>query len=248
VTSRPAAAQHLRDLARLRRVRDRIDREYAQPLDVEALARGAHMSAGHFSRQSRLAYGESPLPPARRPGRIPGLLSRPPGGGPPSLAGWARLRRTTNGEIAIRGDRAVDFRTSRSSLSQTIPTRPTTSGVTMTGPSTQGIKTVLHPVSDLATAKEVYAALLGVPPQTDESYYVGFESAGQHIGLVPGGGPQGMTSPVAYWHVPDLEAKLAEVTAAGATVKEPAHDVGGGRLVATVTDPDGNVLGLLQDR
>jgi len=60
VTSTPAAAQHLRDLALLRRVRDRIDREYAQPLDVEALARGAHMSAGHLSRQFRIAYGESP--------------------------------------------------------------------------------------------------------------------------------------------------------------------------------------------
>jgi AraC-like DNA-binding protein len=60
VTSRPASAQRLCDLARLRRVRDRIDREYAQPLDVEALARGAHMSAGHLSREFRLAYGESP--------------------------------------------------------------------------------------------------------------------------------------------------------------------------------------------
>jgi len=60
VTSRPAAAQHLRDLARLRRVRDRIDREYAQPLDVEALARGEHMSAGHLSREFRRAFGESP--------------------------------------------------------------------------------------------------------------------------------------------------------------------------------------------
>ncbi len=60
VTSNPAVAQHLRDLARLRRVRDRIDREYAQPLDVEELARGAHMSAGHLSREFRLAYGESP--------------------------------------------------------------------------------------------------------------------------------------------------------------------------------------------
>jgi AraC-like DNA-binding protein len=60
VTSSPVAAQHLRDLAWLRRVRDRIDREYAQPLDVEALARGAHMSAGHFSREFRRAYGESP--------------------------------------------------------------------------------------------------------------------------------------------------------------------------------------------
>jgi len=60
MNSRPAAAQHLRDLARLRRVRDRIDREYAQPLDVEALARGVHMSAGHLSRQFKLAFGESP--------------------------------------------------------------------------------------------------------------------------------------------------------------------------------------------
>src|ERR1700716_2858580 len=118
----------------------------------------------------------------------------------------------------------------------------------MTDTSTQGIKTVLVPVSDLATAKAVYAALLGVPPQNDESYYVGFEAAGLHIGLLPGGGPQGMISPVPYWHVPDIEAKLAQVSAAGATVKESAHDVGGGRLVATVTDPDGNVLGLLQDR
>jgi predicted enzyme related to lactoylglutathione lyase len=117
----------------------------------------------------------------------------------------------------------------------------------MTGSSTEGIKTVLHPVSDLAAAKEVYTALLGIPPQHDGSYYVGYETEGQHIGLVPDGGPQGMTSPVAYWHVPDIEAKLSEVTAAGATVKEPAHDVGGGRLVATVTDPDGNVLGLLQE-
>ena len=118
----------------------------------------------------------------------------------------------------------------------------------MTDSSTQGIKTVLHPVSDLTAAKEVYAALLGVQPQTDGPYYVGFEAEGQQIGLVPGGGPQGMTSPVAYWHVPDIEAKLAEVTAAGAAVKDPVRDVGGGRLVATVTDPDGNVLGLLQDR
>ena len=110
------------------------------------------------------------------------------------------------------------------------------------------IKTVLHPVSDVAAAKPVYAALLGMQPQHDSSYYVGFDTDDEHIGLVPGGGPQGMTSPVAYWEVPDIEAKLAEVTAAGAIVKESAHDVGGGRLVATFTDPDGNVLGLLQDR
>ncbi|MBD8871387.1 helix-turn-helix transcriptional regulator [Rhodanobacter sp. DHB23] len=60
MSSRPAPAHYLRDLVRLRRVRDRIDREYAQPLDVEALARGVHMSAGHLSRQFKLAFGESP--------------------------------------------------------------------------------------------------------------------------------------------------------------------------------------------
>ena len=118
----------------------------------------------------------------------------------------------------------------------------------MTDTSTDGIKTVLHPVSDVAKAKAVYTALLGVEPQADAPYYVGYDVAGQHIGLVPNGGPQGMTSPVAYWHVADIEAKLAAVTAAGATVTEAAHDVGGGRLVATFTDPDGNVLGVLQDR
>jgi predicted enzyme related to lactoylglutathione lyase len=118
----------------------------------------------------------------------------------------------------------------------------------MSDSTTQGIKTVLHPVTDLEKAKAVYTALLGVPPQSDAPYYVGYEAAGQQIGLVPSGPQQTMTSPVTYWHVPDIEAKLAEVTAAGATLKEPVRDVGGGRLVATFTDPDGNVLGLIQDQ
>ena len=118
----------------------------------------------------------------------------------------------------------------------------------MSSSSPQGITIVLHPVSDLDAAKAVYTALLGIAPQADSSYYVGYDSGGQHIGLVPGGGPQRLASPVAYWQVPDIESKLAEVTAAGATVKDHASDVGGGRLVATVTDPDGNVLGLIQDK
>ncbi len=78
VTSTPAHSQRLRDLALLRRVRDRIDREYAQPLDVEALARGVHMSAGHLSREFKLAYGESPYSylMTRRIERAMALLSR----------------------------------------------------------------------------------------------------------------------------------------------------------------------------
>ncbi|MFE5289830.1 VOC family protein [Nocardia sp. NPDC056611] len=114
--------------------------------------------------------------------------------------------------------------------------------------TTQGIKTVLHPVADLAAAKTVYAALLGLEPQTDSPYYVGFEVEGQHIGLVPAGSPQSPESPVSYWHVADIEAKITALTAAGAAVQQAAREVGGGRLVATVTDPDGNVLGLIQDR
>jgi predicted enzyme related to lactoylglutathione lyase len=117
----------------------------------------------------------------------------------------------------------------------------------MPATATEGITVVLHPVTDLKAATPVYSALLGAEPTAGSEYYVGFDVAGQHIGLVPGGGPEAMTSPVAYWRVADIEAKLAEVTAAGATVKEPARDVGGGRLVATVLDGDGNVLGLLQD-
>src|SRR5258708_4447330 len=172
-------------------------------------------------------------------------------------------RKTTESARASRTPRArerkareepgrgrVHRRTTPSPLSATAHTGrcgPRTSGVRMTDSSPEGIKTVLHPVSALATAKPVYAALLGIEPQADGPYYVGFEAEGQHIGLLPGGGPQGMTSPVAYWHVPDIEAKLAAVIAAGATVKEPARDGGGGRLVATVTDAEGNVLGLLQD-
>jgi AraC-like DNA-binding protein len=78
VTSGPAEADRLRDLALLRRVRDRIDREYAQPLDVEALARGVHVSAGHLSRQFRAAYGESPYAylMTRRVERAMALLRR----------------------------------------------------------------------------------------------------------------------------------------------------------------------------
>ncbi len=118
----------------------------------------------------------------------------------------------------------------------------------MSASSVQGIKTVLHPVSDIDKAQAVYTALLGIEPQTVSSFYVGYDVAGQHIGLLPGGGPQGLTSPVAYWHVDDIEAKLAELTAAGATIKDAANEVAGGRVVASVVDPDGNVLGLIQDK
>ncbi len=118
----------------------------------------------------------------------------------------------------------------------------------MSNSSTLGAKTILHPVTDLEKAKAVYTALLGTEPTSDSPYYVGYEAEGQQIGLVPNGEQQGLTSPVAHWHVTDIEAKLAEVTAAGATVRQAPREVGGGRLVALFADTDGNVLGLIQDR
>jgi predicted enzyme related to lactoylglutathione lyase len=114
--------------------------------------------------------------------------------------------------------------------------------------SSSGIKIVLCPVSDLESAKAVYSTLLGESPSADSEYYVGFDAGGQHIGLVPGGGPQNLTSPTPFWEVSDIDAKLAELTAAGAVVKDAVRDVGGGRRVATVTDRDDNVLGLVQDQ
>jgi methylphosphotriester-DNA--protein-cysteine methyltransferase len=98
VTSRPAPAQHLRDLVWLRCVRDRIDREYAQPLDVEALARGAHLSAGHLSRQFKLAYGESPYGHlmTRRIERAMALLRR---GRPERHRGLVRGRLWVAGQL-----------------------------------------------------------------------------------------------------------------------------------------------------
>jgi predicted enzyme related to lactoylglutathione lyase len=112
---------------------------------------------------------------------------------------------------------------------------------------TSGIKTVLYPVKDLDRAKELFGTLLGVKPDADAPYYVGYNIEGQHIGLLPNGHAQGMTGPVGYWHVDDIKASLEALLAAGAKTQQEINDVGGGRLVASVTDPDGNVIGLLQD-
>jgi predicted enzyme related to lactoylglutathione lyase len=111
---------------------------------------------------------------------------------------------------------------------------------------TAGIGTVIYPVRDLARAKAVYGALLGSAPVMDEPYYVGFAVAGQDVGLDPNGHRQGMTGPVGYWHVDDLEGRLQALLDAGAQPHQEIRDVGGGKRIASVTDLDGNVIGLLQ--
>jgi predicted enzyme related to lactoylglutathione lyase len=112
---------------------------------------------------------------------------------------------------------------------------------------TAGLKTVIYPVKDLAAAKDLFSALLGVEPYADSAYYVGFKDAGQDVGLDPNGHAKGMTGPVPYWHVTDIRATLTGLLGAGAQTLEDVHDVGGGRLIASVKDPDGNLIGLLQD-
>lgn len=109
-----------------------------------------------------------------------------------------------------------------------------------------GIKLVTFPVSDVEASKEILRRLTGEEPYADSPYYVGFRVDDAEIGLVPGGREQGMTGPIPYWDVPDMTAALAELTAAGASVAQEPRDVGGGLLVATVTDGDGNVYGLRQ--
>jgi predicted enzyme related to lactoylglutathione lyase len=112
---------------------------------------------------------------------------------------------------------------------------------------TSGIKTVIYPVKDIAAAKQLYGKLIGVAPYADESYYVGFKVDGQDVGLDPNGHGRGMTGPVGYWHVDDIEGTLEALLESGAETQQPIRDVGSGRLIATVKDPDGNAIGLLQD-
>jgi predicted enzyme related to lactoylglutathione lyase len=111
---------------------------------------------------------------------------------------------------------------------------------------TSGIRTVIYPVKDLAKAKMLYGKLVGVEPYMDEAYYVGFNVAGQDIGLDPHGHSQGMTGPVGYWHVDDIERSVKALLEAGAEVQKEVKDVGGGKLIASVKDADGNVIGLIQ--
>jgi predicted enzyme related to lactoylglutathione lyase len=111
---------------------------------------------------------------------------------------------------------------------------------------TSGLGTVIFPVKDLDRAKAVFGSLLGVAPIMDEPYYVQFNIAGQEIGLDPHGHDKGMTGPVIYWQVDDIETRLKRMVDAGAEVQQRVSDVGGGKLIATVQDADGNVIGLMQ--
>ncbi|MEV4236360.1 MULTISPECIES: VOC family protein [unclassified Nocardia] len=110
---------------------------------------------------------------------------------------------------------------------------------------TAGLQTIVYPVTDLVKAKSVYGALFG-DPTADTPYYVGYRVAGQDIGLDPNGHKKAMTGPIGYWTVEDIEKQLATLVEAGAEVTQQPTNVGGGKLIATVKDTDGNVFGLMQ--
>jgi predicted enzyme related to lactoylglutathione lyase len=107
----------------------------------------------------------------------------------------------------------------------------------------QGIRTVVYPVSDLARAKAIFHKLLDVEPYADQPYYVGFKVGDQDIGLDPNGHKAGMT---AYYHVDDIKQSLQSLLDAGSKILQEIKDVGDGRLIVSVKDPDGNIIGLIQ--
>ncbi|MGH2533630.1 MAG: VOC family protein [Thermomicrobiales bacterium] len=111
---------------------------------------------------------------------------------------------------------------------------------------TSGLKTVIYPVRDLAQEKTLYGRLFGVAPAMDEPYHVGFNVGDQDVGLDPHGHSKGMTESITYWHVDDIEQRLALLLDAGAEAHQAITDVGGGKLIASVEDADGNITGLLQ--
>ena len=110
---------------------------------------------------------------------------------------------------------------------------------------TSGKHSYVVPVRDLEAAKAVYGALFGAP-HTDKPYYVGYRVGEQEIGLNPNGHAQGMTGPVVFWDVDDIEKAVAALVEAGGSVTAAPSDVGGGTTIATVTDADGNPVGLIK--
>jgi predicted enzyme related to lactoylglutathione lyase len=112
-----------------------------------------------------------------------------------------------------------------------------------------GLRTVKYVVPDLARAKAWYAEAFGVEPYFDEPFYVGFNVGGFELGLDPDMSAQapGAGGATAYWGVPDAAVALERLTVLGAAVHEPLQDVGGGIKVASVLDPFGNVVGIIEN-
>lgn len=108
----------------------------------------------------------------------------------------------------------------------------------------KGVKTIIYPSKDMNQAKSLFRQLLGVEPYADQPYYVGFKIGDQDIGLVPGNPEAGMT---AFYHVDDIKNSLQILVDGGAGIIQEIKNVGGGRLIASLKDKDGNIIGLIQN-
>ena len=109
-----------------------------------------------------------------------------------------------------------------------------------------GLRTVCYPVTDLTQGKAWYSAVLGQPPYFDEPFYVGFSVGGFELGLIPDGVPGAVGSQV-FWGVADAASELARLVSLGGVIHEDTHEVGGGIKVASVLDPFGNLLGIIEN-
>jgi len=112
-----------------------------------------------------------------------------------------------------------------------------------------GLRTVIYKVSDLQRAKQWYSSAFGIQPYFDEPFYVGFNIGGFELGLDPDtkGGKPGPGGSVAYWGVPNIDKAVEQFIRVGGTLKSPVQDVGEGIRVATVADPFGNLIGLIEN-
>jgi predicted enzyme related to lactoylglutathione lyase len=110
----------------------------------------------------------------------------------------------------------------------------------------QGIQLIVYPVKDLDRAKALYGEVLGVEPYADAPCYVGFRAGDQEIGLDPNGHANGLTGPIGYPEVDDIDGRLRSLLEAGTRQQKAVSDVGGGKLIAWVEDADGNFIGLQQ--
>ena len=111
----------------------------------------------------------------------------------------------------------------------------------------QGLRTIIYSAQNLAKAKAWYTEVLGQPPYFDEPFYVGFNVGGYELGLDPHAPAAGQSGPRTYWGVPDADAAYARLLDLGAASYEKVEDVGGGIRVGTVSDPFGNVLGVIEN-
>ncbi len=111
---------------------------------------------------------------------------------------------------------------------------------------TKGLTALVFPTADVAKSKQLFSRVLGAEPAFDEPFYVGWQIGGLNIGLDPNGKSRGMTGATPVFEVDDIRKTVADLVAVGCTIVEDVEPVGGGNLIAMLSDPDGNMIGLGQ--